>query len=60
MKLSKGMQSMLTIIIALASKAEYTFLDEPVAGLEVVAREKFYHILLEEFSETGSKMLKYA
>lgn len=52
-KLSKGMQSMLTIIIALASKAEYTFLDEPVAGLDVVAREKFYHILLEEFSETG-------
>ncbi len=53
MKLSKGMQSMVTIIIALASKADYTFLDEPVAGLDVVAREKFYRILLEEFTETG-------
>jgi len=52
-KLSKGMMSMVTIIVALASKAEYTFLDEPVAGLDVVAREKFYRILLEEFAETG-------
>lgn len=52
-KLSKGMQSMLTIIIALASKADYTFLDEPVAGLDVVARDDFYHILLEEFAQSG-------
>lgn len=52
-KLSKGMMSMITIIIALASKADYTFLDEPVAGLDVVAREQFYRLLLEEFSETG-------
>lgn len=52
-KLSKGMLSMVTIIVALASKAEFTFLDEPVAGLDVVARERFYQILLEEFSDTG-------
>ena len=52
-KLSKGMMSMVTIIIALASKADYTFLDEPVAGLDVVMREQFYRVLLEEFAETG-------
>lgn len=52
-KLSKGMLSMVTIIVALASKAEFTFLDEPVAGLDVVAREQFYKLLLEEFTETG-------
>lgn len=52
-KLSKGMLSMITIIVALASKAEYTFLDEPVAGLDVVARDEFYKILLEEYTETG-------
>lgn len=52
-KLSKGMRSMVTIIVALASKAEFTFLDEPVAGLDVVAREKFYSILLDEFAQTG-------
>lgn len=52
-KLSKGMVSMVTIIVALASKAEFTFLDEPVSGLDVVAREKFYTLLVEEFTETG-------
>ena len=52
-KLSKGMLSMVTIVVALASKAEFTFLDEPVAGLDVVARERFYELLLEEFTETG-------
>ena len=52
-KLSKGMLSMVSIITALASKAEFTFLDEPTAGLDVIAREKFYRILVDEFSETG-------
>ena len=52
-KLSKGMLSMVTILVAMASKAEFTFLDEPVAGLDVVAREQFYRLLLEEYTETG-------
>lgn len=52
-KLSKGMLSMVTIVVALASKAEFTLLDEPVAGLDVVMRETFYRILLEEFAESG-------
>lgn len=52
-KMSKGMLSMVTIIIAMASKAEFTFLDEPVAGLDVVAREEFYKLLLEEYEESG-------
>ena len=56
-KLSKGMMSMVTIIVALASKAEFTLLDEPVAGLDVVAREQFYQILLEEFNDTGRTFL---
>lgn len=52
-KLSKGMLSMVTIIIALASEAEYTFLDEPVAGLDVVARDQFYKLLLREYGKSG-------
>ena len=52
-KLSKGMASMLTIVTAMASKADFTFLDEPVAGLDVVAREQFYRLLVEEFTESG-------
>ena len=52
-KLSKGMLSMVTIVVALASKAPFTFLDEPVAGLDVIAREQFYKLLIDEYSETG-------
>lgn len=52
-KLSKGMLSMVTIIVALASKADITILDEPVAGLDVVAREDFYRLLLEEHEKSG-------
>lgn len=52
-KLSKGMLSMVTIIVAMCSKADFTFLDEPVAGLDVVAREQFYKLLLQEYTESG-------
>ena len=52
-KLSKGMQSMVTIIVAMASGAKYTFLDEPVTGLDVVAREAFYKVLLDEYAKGG-------
>lgn len=43
---------MVTIITAMASKAPFTFLDEPVAGLVVIAREQFYQLLLDEYTET--------
>jgi len=47
-KLSKGMLSILTIIIGICSNADITILDEPVAGLDVVARKEFYKLVLEE------------
>lgn len=53
MQLSKGMLSMVTIIVALASKADFTFMDEPVAGIDVVMRDYFYKRLLDEYMETG-------
>ncbi|MDE6107388.1 MAG: ABC transporter ATP-binding protein [Oscillospiraceae bacterium] len=52
-QLSKGQMSMVTILIALASRAPLTILDEPAAGLDVVARERFYQLLLEDYMETG-------
>ena len=52
-KLSSGMRSMVTILIALASRAPITFLDEPVAGLDVVARDQFYRLLLEEYERSA-------
>ena len=56
-QLSKGQMSMVTILIALASKAPITILDEPVAGLDVVMRERFYQLLLEEFARTERTFL---
>ena len=52
-QLSKGQLSMVTILIALASGAPVTILDEPVAGLDVVARERFYQLLLEDYERTN-------
>ena len=52
-KVSKGMMSMVTIIVAMASKADITILDEPVAGLDVVVREQFYKLLIDEYTNTG-------
>jgi ABC-2 type transport system ATP-binding protein len=56
-KLSKGQMSMVTILIALASRAPITILDEPAAGLDVVMRERFYQLLLEDFTQTGRTFL---
>ena len=52
-QLSKGQASMVAILIALASRADITILDEPVAGLDVVMRERFYRLLLDDFAQTG-------
>lgn len=52
-KVSKGMMSMVTIIVALASKSDITIMDEPVAGLDVVAREQFYKLVIDEYVNTG-------
>lgn len=51
--LSKGMTSAVTIVLALASRAPVTMMDEPAAGLDVVAREDFYRLLLEDQTGTG-------
>ena len=51
--MNKGMMSMVTITLALASRAPVTILDEPVAGLDVYMRDRFYDLLLKDYEETG-------
>jgi ABC-2 type transport system ATP-binding protein len=48
-KLSKGMQTMVSIIIGLSSRAEITLFDEPYVGLDPVGREIFYRYLREDY-----------
>lgn len=50
-QLSRGYQSILRIVIGLASRAAITIFDEPVLGLDAVARDRFYLELIEEFSK---------
>jgi ABC-2 type transport system ATP-binding protein len=45
------MESLVGNIIGLASRAPLTIFDEPVLGLDVLMREKFYRILLEDYAE---------
>lgn len=50
-KLSDGQKSALGIAVALASRAELTLMDEPYTGLDPVARQKFYDVVLRDFSK---------
>lgn len=50
-QLSSGLQSAVNIIVGLSSRAPFTLLDEPVAGLDVVARDRFYSMLLEDYMQ---------
>ena len=49
-KLSRGQRSALAIVLALASGAAYTFLDEPYLGLDATARGIFYDELLAAYA----------
>ncbi|GAF63356.1 putative ABC transporter ATP-binding protein [Bacillus sp. TS-2] len=50
-KFSKGMQTMIKIVLGLASKAPVTILDEPTNGLDAHMRKQFYAALLETYEE---------
>ena len=50
-KMSRGQRSSLAIVIALASQAPYTFLDEPYLGLDATARGIFYEELARTHAE---------
>ena len=50
-KLSRGMQTMVGIIIGLASRAPLTLFDEPYVGLDPVSRELFYETLLTDYEK---------
>ncbi len=48
--LSRGYESILRIVIGLASRAPLTIFDEPVLGLDAAVRDIFYTELIEDFT----------
>ena len=46
-QLSRGYQSIFRIVLGLSAKATITIFDEPVLGLDAVARDQFYSELIE-------------
>lgn len=47
-KLSRGNQTIVGLIIGLASRSKLTIFDEPSLGLDAAFRYKFYNLLLED------------
>ncbi|MEN0644627.1 ABC transporter ATP-binding protein [Alkalicoccobacillus gibsonii] len=50
-QLSKGMESALGITVGIASRSPLTIFDEPYIGMDAHARQQFYEVLLEDYSE---------
>ena len=53
-QLSTGYNTVYKVILALASNADFIFLDEPVLGIDVNQRELFYKILARKMAEETS------
>ncbi len=53
-KLSTGYTTIYKVILALASNADFIFLDEPVLGIDVNQRELFYKELARKMSVSDS------
>ncbi|MCR8657252.1 ATP-binding cassette domain-containing protein [Paenibacillus endoradicis] len=49
-QLSRGTESLVGNIIGLSSRSALTLFDEPVLGLDVLMRERFYKELLEDYA----------
>lgn len=47
-KLSKGMKTLISIILSSSSGAEFIIYDEPTEGLDASNRKLFYQLLIEE------------
>jgi ABC-2 type transport system ATP-binding protein len=50
-QLSTGYRTIAKFVAAIAPNAKYTFLDEPVLGLDANHRELLYKIIVEEYAE---------
>lgn len=56
-QLSKGMHEKLSLSLALSRKSKLYLLDEPVSGVDPVAREKIIEFIIESLSENSSLII---
>lgn len=56
-RMSKGMQGLFQMILAICSNARYLLLDEPFDGLDVIVRKQVIGLLLENISESNRTAL---
>ncbi|TVY03924.1 ABC transporter ATP-binding protein [Paenibacillus cremeus] len=54
---SKGMKALLSIILALSTRAKLILLDEPTNGLDVIVKKQIMQLLIEEVSERQIALL---
>ncbi|HLQ39906.1 MAG TPA: ABC transporter ATP-binding protein [Tetragenococcus sp.] len=52
-RLSKGMQGLFRMILAICSNASYLLLDEPFDGLDVIVKKEVIRLLLENLSQSN-------
>lgn len=55
--LSTGYQTVFKLCIGLAMDVEYIFYDEPTLGLDAVARDTFFRLLIENYAENEKTIL---
>lgn len=54
MSLSKGQKMRLQIMLEMSKNAEYIIMDEPSSGLDPVARNQFFELVVNEVEENGT------
>lgn len=54
---STGMMARLKLIVALTHKAEFVVLDEPTAGMDVIARDEILELLREYMEEDENRSI---
>ena len=55
--LSKGMREKLNLALALARKAKLYILDEPIAGVDPVARDQILDAIINNYNENSSMLI---
>ena len=56
-KLSGGQQAQVALVLALAKRPDLLILDEPIAGLDPLARQEFQQMLVEAVAESGQTVI---